>query len=249
MDPIHIFSKELEINQGNTFTANVSQENEVEKLVFNTDKEYAVAGMLIKPDIADSELLKIDTFNEQDRVSKEIQQLIKDYKEPDLSLFISNPESKTVNIPFVKKDDSILPKIKLTYYYTTTKKDEDFLVYDYIGHLEMFRFDWKHDGICLRYGIKIDNSDSKKLKKQLTLSSLRRKKLCYDESRIWNMSWIWLHNKLPLDYSRICFLIGCLENEKIMKSMLGITDLSYDFTSMSITEKTGYLRRYARHFH
>ena len=186
--------------------------------------------MLIKPDIADSELLKIDNFNEQDRVSKEMQELIKDYKEPDLTQFISNPETKTVNIPFVKKDDSILPRIKLTSYNTTTKKDEDFLVYDYIGHLEMFGFDWKHDGICLRYRIKIDNSDSKKLKKQLTLSLLTRKKLRYDESRIWNISWTWLHKKSPLDYSRICFLIGCLENEKITKSMLGITDLSYDFT-------------------
>ena len=47
MNPAHIFFKELEIGQDNTFTANISQKNEVEKVMFNTDKEYAVTGMLI----------------------------------------------------------------------------------------------------------------------------------------------------------------------------------------------------------
>ena len=128
MDPVHIFFKELEIDPDNTFTANISRENEVEKVVFNTDKEYAVTRMVIKPDIADSELVKIENTNELDRVSKEIQELIKDYKEPDLTLFISNSETKTVKIPFVKKDESDLPKIKLTYFNKTTEKNEDFLV-------------------------------------------------------------------------------------------------------------------------
>ena len=61
MDPVHIFFQELEIDQDNT--ANVSQENEVENVIFNTDKEYAITGMVIKPDIADSELVKIENTN------------------------------------------------------------------------------------------------------------------------------------------------------------------------------------------
>ena len=101
MDPVHIFFKELEIDQDNTFIVNVSQENEVE--VFNTDTEYAVTGMVIKPDIADSELVKIENTKELDRISKEIQELIKNYKDPDLTLSISNPETKTLLLPFVKK--------------------------------------------------------------------------------------------------------------------------------------------------
>ena len=107
MDLAHIFFKEPEIDQDNTFIANVSQENEVEKVVFNTDTEYTITGMLIKPDIADSELLKIENLKEQDTISKEIQDLIKDYKEPDLTLFISNPETKTAKIHFVKKMNQI----------------------------------------------------------------------------------------------------------------------------------------------
>ena len=120
LDPVHIFFKELETDQDNTFTANVSQENEVENVVFKTDKEYAVTGMVIKPDITDSELVKIE--NTKDKISKEIQELIKNYKDPDLTLNISNLETKTLLLPFVKKDESDLPKIKLTYFNTTTKK-------------------------------------------------------------------------------------------------------------------------------
>ena len=51
MDPVHIFFNELEIDKDNTFTANISKENEVENVLFNTDKEDAVTGMIIKPDI------------------------------------------------------------------------------------------------------------------------------------------------------------------------------------------------------
>ena len=121
MDPVHIFFKELEIDQDNTFTANVSQENGVENVIFNTDKEYAVTGMVTKPDIVDSELVKIENTKELDRISKEIQELIINYKDPDLTLSISSPETKTLLLPFVKKDESDLPKAKLTYFNITTK--------------------------------------------------------------------------------------------------------------------------------
>ena len=55
MDPVHISFKELEIDHNNTFTANVSQVNEVENVLFNKNKEYAITGMTIKPDIVDSD--------------------------------------------------------------------------------------------------------------------------------------------------------------------------------------------------
>ena len=122
MDQAHIFFKELETEQDNTFTANVPQENQVEKVVLNTDKEYAVTGMLIKPHIANSELVKTENTNKLDKISKEIKELIKNHKDTDLTLSISNPDTKTLLLSFVKKDESDLPKIKLTYFNTTTKK-------------------------------------------------------------------------------------------------------------------------------
>ena len=114
MDPIHIFYNELEID--NVFTANISQENEVENVIFDKNKEYAVTGMTIKPEIIDSELVKIKNTKELDRISKEIQKIIKNYQEPDLPLSISNPETKNVLLPFVKKSESELPRIKLTFF-------------------------------------------------------------------------------------------------------------------------------------
>ena len=77
MDLVHIFYKELKIDKDNIFTANISQENEVENVLFNKNKEYAITGMMIKPDIVDSELVKIKNTKELDRISKEIQELIK----------------------------------------------------------------------------------------------------------------------------------------------------------------------------
>ena len=51
-------------------------------------------------------------------------------------------------------------------------------MYDYTGHLKQFGFDWIQNNLGLRYGIRINNSNSKKIKKQLTLSrSTREKKL------------------------------------------------------------------------
>ena len=82
MNPVQRFFKELEIDQDNTFTANVSQENEVGNGVFNTDTQYVVTGMVIKPDIADSELVKTENTKDSDRISKEIQELIKIIKIP-----------------------------------------------------------------------------------------------------------------------------------------------------------------------
>ena len=100
MDPVHTFYNELEIDKDNIFTVNISQENEVENVLFG--KEYAVTGMAIKPEIVDSELVKVKNTKELDRNSKEIQEIIKIYEEPDLTLSISNPETKPVLLPFVK---------------------------------------------------------------------------------------------------------------------------------------------------
>ena len=74
-----LFFKEREIDQDNTYATNVLQENEIENVMFNTNKEYAVTGMVIKSDIADSEPVKIENTKKLDRISKEIQELITSY--------------------------------------------------------------------------------------------------------------------------------------------------------------------------
>ena len=141
MDSIHIFYNELEIDK-DVFTSNISLEKNVENVIFDKNKEYTVTGMTIKPEIIDSELVKIKNIKELDRISKEIQQITKNYKEPDLTS-ISNLEIKAVLVPFVKKSESELPRIKLTFFNTITNKNEDFFVYDYYKHLKRSGFVWE----------------------------------------------------------------------------------------------------------
>ena len=89
---------------------------------------------------------------------------------------MSHSETKTVQIPFVKRNDSDLPKLKLTYFNTSTKKNEDFFMYDYIVHFEKFGLEWYQKDLKLYYGIKIDKTDNKKIGKRLTLDRLTKKK-------------------------------------------------------------------------
>ena len=109
----------------------------------------------------DEKIIKIENVKEQKRISDEIQELIKNYKEPDLTFFISHPETNTITIPFVKKNKSDLPKLKLTYFNTTTKRMKIFLMYDYAGHLKKFGFEWNHNALDFKFEIKIDDKKIK----------------------------------------------------------------------------------------
>ena len=151
MDPAHIFLKKLELEQDNIFTANFTRENETKNVIFSQDAECAITGLRINSILADGKLLKIENIKEQAKISQEIQDSIKNYKEPDLTLFMSHS--------FVKPNESDLSKIQLTYYNTKTTKNETFLVYDYIGHCEKFGLEWIQNDLGLRYAVKIDNSD------------------------------------------------------------------------------------------
>ena len=113
MNPSHIYLKDIDIDQDQTFTLNFSKENEIENVVFDKVNEYTITGLKINAELPDKNLLKIENVEEQNRVSGEIQEIIKNYKKPDLTLFMSHPETKTI------KNESDLPKIKLTYFNTT----------------------------------------------------------------------------------------------------------------------------------
>ena len=122
MDPSYIYFKEIDIDIDKSFTADFSKENEIEEILFNKENEYGVTGLTINSILPDEKLLKIENVKEQKKISDEIQELIKNYKEPDLIFFISHPETNTITIPFVKKNKSDLPKLKLLYFNTSSKK-------------------------------------------------------------------------------------------------------------------------------
>ena len=47
MEPIHIFYKELPVDENNTFTADITEKNKVESVKFKKSQEYAVIGLSI----------------------------------------------------------------------------------------------------------------------------------------------------------------------------------------------------------
>lgn len=102
MNPSYVYFKDLDIDQDKTFTLNFSKENEIENVIFDKEHEYAITGLKINAELPDENLIKASDEEKQDKVSKEKKRLIKKYKEPDLTLTISNLETKSVNIPFVK---------------------------------------------------------------------------------------------------------------------------------------------------
>ena len=110
MEPVHIFYKELPIDQNNTFTANITQENEVEKAKFKKSREYAVTGLSINQDIGSSVVAITDT-DRQDEISNFMLKLVKEKKEPPFSKKKKNK----------KQTATELSPIKLTFYNTTTK--------------------------------------------------------------------------------------------------------------------------------
>ena len=85
-----------------------------------------MSGLNINVDLPDEKILKIDNKKEQEKISWEIQELIKQNEEPNLTFIISHPETKSIETPFVKKNETKLPKKKLTFFNIETQKTEDF---------------------------------------------------------------------------------------------------------------------------
>ena len=64
--------------------------------------------MTIVPDIKDSSILKVTNEKKLEAISEKIQELVKNKKEPNLDLTISNSETKDLIIPFKKKSETIV---------------------------------------------------------------------------------------------------------------------------------------------
>ena len=118
MEPIHIFYEELPVNENNIFIANLTEKNEVKNVRFKKSLEYSVTGVSISQDIG----WTLADIDRQNFLRNTIQNLVKEKKEPDLDLKISNSETKDIIIPFQKRSATDCPPIKLTFYNSTTKK-------------------------------------------------------------------------------------------------------------------------------
>ena len=113
MNPVHIYFKEINIDQDQTFTINFAKEKEIENVLFDGQNEYGVSRMNLKPVLTDEKIIKIENKKEQKKkISEEIQELIKQNKEPNLTFIISHPETESIEIPFVKKFPFLIQPLK-----------------------------------------------------------------------------------------------------------------------------------------
>ena len=103
MNPVYIYFKELDIDKDGNFTLNFSKDNEIENVIFDKEYEYAVTGLKINVDLPDEQVIEIENKEKLDQKSNEIQEIIKNYKEPDITFNISNTETTPINITFDKK--------------------------------------------------------------------------------------------------------------------------------------------------
>ena len=210
----HIFYKELIADKENIFTANISQNNEVEIVKFSKFHEYDITRISIKPDIGDSSLVKVIDESKLKFLSERIQELVKNKREPDLNLTISHSETKDLIIP-LKKSETDYPPIKLTFFNTATRKNEEIVFYNYYKHFKKFGFEWENTTIEFKFSIEV-SKDEKKFIKKMTMSKNARSRIHVDESRIWNMG---KRNVKRLSYP----MAYMLESEFNVVSVLNIT--------------------------
>ena len=235
MDPSYIYFKEINIDQDNTFTGNSSKDNEIENVVFNKENKYGVSGLNINAVLPDEKILKIENKREQDKISREIQELIKQNKESNLIFIISHPETKCIEIPFVKKMKQNCQRKNWLSLIPTPKKNEDFTFYNYVGHLEKFGYEWNKDDF--KYEKKIKNQ---KIIKKLTLEKQQRIDFNVDESRIFNVQ-----TSGSFFDRLITFSMGYFENISLLKRYFKISGKKFDFTRLPILKKHTYLGEYS----
>ena len=100
MNPSYFYFKELDINSENIFSLNFSKENEIENILLDKDFEYAITGLNLNVKIPEDQVIKIEDEKKMNEKSAEIRKLVKNYKEPDLTLHIVNTETPKIKISF-----------------------------------------------------------------------------------------------------------------------------------------------------
>ena len=161
MESLHIFYKELPIDEDNTFTANLSEKNEVQEILFKKSKEYAVNGFSINQDR--DNLIEVTERNRKKILQELIESLLKEEKKNQHAyrLKFHNSEGYEKVIPLTKKTSAELRPLKFKYYNLQTKeKIEEADFYDYYGHLEKIRFEWVDTSLTFKYTAEL-SSDKK----------------------------------------------------------------------------------------
>ena len=61
MEPVHVFYRELPLNENNIFTAHLPEKNQVEEVKFKKSRGHAVTGLSINQDVESDLVAVTDT--------------------------------------------------------------------------------------------------------------------------------------------------------------------------------------------
>ena len=108
MEPTYIFYNELPIGKNNIFTANISEKNKVQNMLFRKSNEYVVTGLTINQNT--NSLIEVTNRNRKRMPQELIENLLKEEKEEEehaYSLKIYHSEWYEKIIPVTKKHQLI----------------------------------------------------------------------------------------------------------------------------------------------
>ena len=120
--------------------------------------------MSINQDI-DSDLIVHTDPKKQKEICNQIQKLVKEKKETDLSFRIYNIEAFKKIVPFKKTGFELQP-VKYTFYKTTRNKEEVVEFYNCYKHPEKFKFEWENDPLEFKYSVELSTDKSKLIKQK-----------------------------------------------------------------------------------
>ena len=123
MEPVHIFYKDLPEDETNIFIANLTEKNEVEEVKFKKSREYVVTELSINQDIG-TDFIAVGETDRQEVLSKLMQKLVQEKREPYLFLRIFNEVAMEKLIPLKRRSSKEILFIEYTFHNTTTKKNE-----------------------------------------------------------------------------------------------------------------------------
>ena len=117
MEFSHVFYKEIPLDEDNIFSANLTENNEVEQIKFKKSKVYAISGLSI--DQSNVSLLNAER-------KKSLSDILRTYTEEknkfNLDLKIFKENYFDINVPFQKRTNVLISRFQ--YYDTTIQKQE-----------------------------------------------------------------------------------------------------------------------------
>ena len=140
MEFLHVFYKEISVDEKNNFSANLAENNDVDQIKFHKSKTYAISGLSIDLDIQSN--VSLPNFERKKALSDILRTCAQEKEKFKLDLKICKEDWFYITVPFQKRRDVSINRFE--YYDTTTQKQKNIEFNDYYYHLKNFGFTWEH---------------------------------------------------------------------------------------------------------